>query len=828
MKLYDELKDGGYHSSIISTFNVDITFYDQVVQHRLRSIGCTNNILLVDDNMWRQTVGLESIVPRFIGRSYILWPVDASSDGGQPFSCFHPKLFLQLGKRQGRLIVGSANMTLKGYAHNQEILAEIKWSQRDEGAEALASRSIIRKSYDYLSGFLDRRIPSVEQKLTQIEREAPWLMEAVATDDVFDLANGEQSGFLVGRSPDGGIAKRFADWVGDEQVNRLMIVSPYWNEKMDAAHYLRERFDDAETHLLLQPKTASFPASGDVLNEFQPRELQVTDDATSRFLHAKIIVAEGTQFDHVLIGSANCTFAALGSAGHSGLNHEACLYRRLPAGWAKQHLKLDVENFQPIDWSDLSGQIDPEDALEEISSMPRLPGMVEINGEFLMWWPALGINAENAQCLVLDDNNTVLYEFDAAQRTDKSRVLFIAADLDQPIERVKFRLPDGVETAVAYVHDRDYLRKIARGTGGSNLQNAIDSLRTGENDAIAFLDILHRLKTEDFSKIDLNKAMPANRNVANRNNEGEEAPQESANGNDNSYTLEEFLRGRDRAGLTATGKSGILSAHDATFTDLLDMLRHVSFGRDVSSVIEVGTPEVDDSIYNDEIGENNEDQEPEDESKASSNSGEPETPPEKPSGEKPEKSTVARARTKLNQEVQLFSKKLRDLDLHAAVPYNLSLELWLHLIMLALGIRSTDNERLLGVNPKDQEGYYPRLVATLLNFFFAHPEPSVFRRIEIDPTNDIIPDDIYELIPISAWSVCLSLAIDTKLGAQSFEKYLNPVADKIYDEINKASTLINIADLRHQILELNNHQQDLPVSPEEIMKIHDSLILKIK
>jgi hypothetical protein len=821
VKLYDELKDGGYHSSIISTFNVDITFYDQVVQHRLRSIGCTNNILLVDDNMWRQTVGLESIIPRFIGRSYILWPVDASSGGGQPFSCFHPKLFLQLGKRQGRLIIGSANMTLKGYAHNQEILAEIKWSQSDEGVEALATRSIIRKAYDYLSGFLDRRIPSVEHKLTQIEREAPWLMEAAAAEDVFDLANGEQSGFLVGRSPDGGIARRFADWVGDEQVNRLVIVSPYWNEKMDAAHYLRERFDDADTYLLLQPKTASFPASEDVLNEFQPRELQVKEDATSRFLHAKIIVAEGIQFDHVLIGSANCTFAALGSAGHSGLNHEACLYRRLPAGWAKQHLKLDADNLQPVDWSDLSSQIDPEDNLEDISLMPRLPGMVEINGEYLTWWPAPGINAENAQCLVIDGNNTVLYELDAAQRTDKNRVLFIADGREQPIERVKFRLEDGAETAVAYVHDRENLRKIARGSGGSNLQNAIDSLRAGENDAIAFLDILHRLKSEDFSKIDLNKAIPANRNVAHGDNAGEEAQEEPSNGNDSSYTLDEFLKGRERAGLTAAGKSGILSAHDATFTDLLDMLRHVSFGRDVSSVIEVDAPELDDTIYNDEIGEN-------DEGEAAANLGEPETPPVEPSKEKVERSTVAKARTKLNQEVQLFSKKLRDLDLHAAVPYSLSLELWLHLIMLALGIRSTDNERLLGVNPKDQEGYYPRLVATLLNFFFAHPEPSVYRRIEIDPTHDIIPDDIYELIPISAWSVCLSLAIDTKLGAKSFEKYLNPVAEKIYEEIRKASALINISDLRHHILELNSHQQDLPVSPEEILKIHDLLILENK
>src|SRR3546814_1408623 len=58
----------------------------------------------------------------------------------------------------------------------------------------------------------------------------------------------------------------------------------------------------------------------------------------SRFTHAKVFVALTKHHDHILFGSANCTTAALSSAGS---NAEACVYRRLPAGTAVKALGLD-------------------------------------------------------------------------------------------------------------------------------------------------------------------------------------------------------------------------------------------------------------------------------------------------------------------------------------------------------------------------------------------------------------------------------------------------------------------------------------------------------
>jgi hypothetical protein len=63
-------------------------------------------------------------------------------------------------------------------------------------------------------------------------------------------------------------------------------------------------------------------------------------DSNRRFVHAKMIVATVGRVDHVLIGSANCTIAALGGERYKAVNEEACLYRRLPAGIIFEQLGL--------------------------------------------------------------------------------------------------------------------------------------------------------------------------------------------------------------------------------------------------------------------------------------------------------------------------------------------------------------------------------------------------------------------------------------------------------------------------------------------------------
>src|SRR3546814_14225206 len=102
---------------------------------------------------------------------------------------------------------------------------------------------------------------------------------------------------------------------------------------------------------------------------------------------AKVFVALTKHHDHILFGSANCTTAALSSAGS---NAEACVYRRLPAGTAVKALGLD--RWIDADRLELSQLADREDLPEIPLAIleARRPGPFETAQGSLFWQPPIG------------------------------------------------------------------------------------------------------------------------------------------------------------------------------------------------------------------------------------------------------------------------------------------------------------------------------------------------------------------------------------------------------------------------------------------------------
>jgi hypothetical protein len=114
MKLYELYGESGFHTCIATTFGIDFDAYENIVLPRLRGAGCLNNALLADGRMLTYALDGASVLPRHAGRHYTV--------AGVPMSgVFHPKITLQLGRRNGRLMVASANMTAPGLAGNLEL-----------------------------------------------------------------------------------------------------------------------------------------------------------------------------------------------------------------------------------------------------------------------------------------------------------------------------------------------------------------------------------------------------------------------------------------------------------------------------------------------------------------------------------------------------------------------------------------------------------------------------------------------------------------------------------------------------------------------------------
>ncbi len=134
MRLYERLGDAGYHTAIISSFGVDFEAFETVALSRLRGAGCRNVVLIADVAMVGLALDGGVPPPRSAGAHYLL--VKASVNNG---GVFHPKVFLQLGRKGGRMIVASANATAAGLAGNLELASVIECGLEDSGEQRLVA-----------------------------------------------------------------------------------------------------------------------------------------------------------------------------------------------------------------------------------------------------------------------------------------------------------------------------------------------------------------------------------------------------------------------------------------------------------------------------------------------------------------------------------------------------------------------------------------------------------------------------------------------------------------------------------------------------------------
>ena len=123
VSLFDELKKGGYETCLMTSFNIDFPFYEEVLLRRMRASGIHHHVLLLDRAMCSQAI--QDRPPRMAGQHYSLAPMDCEK-------AFHPKLLLLAGKDKGFLAIGSHNITLSGYGQNLEVTNVVRFNAKNK------------------------------------------------------------------------------------------------------------------------------------------------------------------------------------------------------------------------------------------------------------------------------------------------------------------------------------------------------------------------------------------------------------------------------------------------------------------------------------------------------------------------------------------------------------------------------------------------------------------------------------------------------------------------------------------------------------------------
>lgn len=488
--LFDDFKESGFHSSILSTFSVDPAFYDASLQLRLRGLGCQNNLLLADATMLEQS--LEAIPDAFAnaGRKYLIVPVMTTS-------CFHPKLSLRYGKAKARLIVGSANVTSAGWAGNLELVSTLSWQARDEDDDSEVHRTLFVRAHRWMSAMIaPNHDNKAAYKLELIRSQSPWIDDnGLEGDAPLELSDGSKIDLLLSDPTNSsGLADKMLKLV-DEPVERLTIISPYWDGKLSALKRLNTAVGNPDLRIFLSQnarnpsRSSTFPvaAIGKLAPKFHP--IGSNDESPNRFLHAKMFLFQGSDHDFLFIGSANCTVAALGAPGKAGTNHECLLFRKLPRGSVKKDLKLSYKSKIAV--ADIAGPPDKSETASDATTF--MAGTVEHRATRLVWSPPSNFSGAVALMMVSD------LRFPLAQRADGLWIADIGdAKLGSNIARIV--LADGRISRPIIIANPEELMRFAPFPVADSIRKKLDAVLNADADLIGLAKDIHLL-LEDDAKI---------------------------------------------------------------------------------------------------------------------------------------------------------------------------------------------------------------------------------------------------------------------------------------------------------------------------------------
>lgn len=385
MKYYDVFGESGFLSAFMTTYAFSAQAFEDVPFPKLRGAGCRNISILADKAMLNMSFA-EYGAPRYAGALYHLAKV---SVGG----AFHPKMTLLVGPEKGRLLIGSANLTALGLAGNKELVADVRYSASDKDNAALFGEAL-----NYLRSYVPAEDPWFGDALSRAFRYSPWLREAAEM-----AAPGNQSDIrLLADKSDQTLLDQIEAAVAGDEIERLVVLSPYWDAKLEGLTRLRGVLGMPSTDILIDPLAAQFPVS--VLDGAAVELFDIREERSSRFVHAKAFIACGKEWDHVISGSMNCSLPALLGRAIPRGNAELGLYKRVERGMALRALKLDGYQQTPLDRDTILPRLKATNVND--SSKARDGGTFTLQGHRLNWTPPSPAS-DRALSLQLYDRDSV-------------------------------------------------------------------------------------------------------------------------------------------------------------------------------------------------------------------------------------------------------------------------------------------------------------------------------------------------------------------------------------------------------------------------------------
>jgi hypothetical protein len=530
LSLYHAVAEGGYEAAVLGTYAVNFPFYERVVLRRLQAAGCRHNILIVDGGQCGRELASPQTSPQFCGSDYLLLPVQSAAS-------FHPKFVMLLGKRGGRLILGSHNVTLAGFGLNREISTALTCAA--DGTSAAYAQNVWQFVRAWSAEFPEK----IRDVIAATERIAPWLVarnDAPATPVVF---GSEPSGKSLWENVRPQLGAR---------VGRVTVISPYFDAKLAFIKRLETELQPKECVVAVHPKFSDLPANARTLSP-RTRFVDVSgldDGWAERCPHAKLYrfeLANGRSV--VVLGSANASTPAwLADGGDRNaelvvVHHDAeQLWKRLglhristapevgKEGWSEIRTRKETKK-------EVGGQASPSLAIATSD------GFV-VDDAFVT-----GVKAESIQVVTADTLTAAIQ----AIRPERDGALCVCASEDIRAEAIRLEVtPASGTKRVALVHHVSDLLDKAAGTIRQAFRRALAGMEGDPEQLMALMKLVDRAIFDE--EISLETAQQSARPKSGK----AETPTASAEPDTLVISAKDTARARRRRRLTASSDLALI------------------------------------------------------------------------------------------------------------------------------------------------------------------------------------------------------------------------------------------------------------------------------
>ncbi|QAS52350.1 hypothetical protein [Halobacillus litoralis] len=334
INILEELKHNGYKVALFSSFSTDLVFFEKMILRHLLDNGCTYIGLFIDHNSLQDSVKHPNITE--LGKSYLVTPMETNH-------AFHPKVYLLLGEKKAKLIIGSGNLTPSGFITNKELFNVFTYE--------------VGRNKDHLH-IINAALSMFWQTKPSNNKLMEELMAQLQTFYYLNNFNRENNALSMFMNLERSIQDQLSE-ILPEVIKRIDCMTPYFDQSLAVINHWHQKYNPEKVSIYLQNKTTNFPLTKKDDSRFDLYEVNFTEDNHKRY-HGKVFRFIGEQEEVIVYGSANCSRQALLQTSADG-NTEAVIAEKGPKG--KFDSFFDEEfNFVPL--TDLF-ELMPEEANQE-------------------------------------------------------------------------------------------------------------------------------------------------------------------------------------------------------------------------------------------------------------------------------------------------------------------------------------------------------------------------------------------------------------------------------------------------------------------------------